>query len=161
VRKKQVPVYLDPAVHEWASKRAAEEGRSLSQMIAKIMLDTAKVKPAIAPKIQWPKTDPWAPPAPQYTASQLQQFKDWNQWQAEEGIIAGDPIEVFVRQFPNGWTPPPEAEPEKVQYKPSTHEIPANWVNAYGKTLDQQNEDQEDDELEYWDPSQAPTPKTH
>jgi hypothetical protein len=151
VKKKQVPVYLDPAVYEWASKRAAEEGRSLSQMIAKIMLDVAKVKPAIAPKIEWPKENPWAAPKPQFTARQMSEYRDWSEWHSEQGIIA-DTIETFVRQFPQGWTRPPAA----IRYTPLTHDIPADWVNSRGKTLAQQNEDYEDDELEYFSPDLAP-----
>ena len=46
MKKIQTALYLDPAVHGWATKRAAEDGRSLSQYIAKVLLDTSKVKPA-------------------------------------------------------------------------------------------------------------------
>lgn len=64
MKKIQTALYLDPAVHGWATKRAAEDGRSLSQYIAKVLLDTSKVKPAIAAKVEWPKSDPWAAARP-------------------------------------------------------------------------------------------------
>jgi len=85
VKKIQTALYLDPAVHGWATKRAAEDGRSLSQYIAKVLLDTSKVKPAIAAKVEWPKSDPWAaarpaarPAMPPPTSRDLFLLENWN-----------------------------------------------------------------------------------
>jgi hypothetical protein len=59
-----VSVYIDPAVHQWATKRARAEGRSLSQFIARVLLETSQVQARVAPKIDWPQSDPWAQRAP-------------------------------------------------------------------------------------------------
>lgn len=42
VSTKAVSIYIDPATHDWATKRARTEGRSLSQFIARLLLDFSR-----------------------------------------------------------------------------------------------------------------------
>jgi hypothetical protein len=147
---KQVSVYLEAGVHAWVVKGAREEGRTLSQFVAWQLAALAR-KPAVLPKgmVMWPTAAAPAMP-PQAVAPKAE----------EEGIVIGEnglpPISIEQLR---AMMAPERPALDPLKYGPLTageYEIPSDWHNEYGKTLAEQNEEYEDEELEYWAPGYAP-----
>jgi hypothetical protein len=49
--------------------------------------------------------------------------------------------------------------PTPIPAQPHQHDIPAEWVNRYGLTVQQQESYEENYGLDYWPPEQAPAPE--
>ncbi len=77
-----------------------------------------------------------------------------------DGTFYLPPSETVAEAQANGhaedFAPDPAPASLVERFTPATHDIPEDWVNEYGFTLEVQNEIGREDDLEYWPPDRAP-----
>lgn len=102
---KQVTTYLDPAAYKWAVTKAKSEGRTLSQLLARLVITEANAKPKAADPVRRiePPASPVAPVKVPVPEPEPEEESDDERFAREQREF--DPDEAYACYLKRGSSP--------------------------------------------------------